>query len=133
MKAAIAAMALMLATPGAASAQDVARGEETYLLHCATCHGLEATGQGPMSPVLMIRPTDLTRLSATNDGIFPLFRVIQRIDGRDPLVSHGSPMPVFGNFFEGEDATLKTDEGQPILTSAPVVDLVAYIRTLQVD
>jgi hypothetical protein len=40
-------------------------------------------------------------------------------------------MPVYGDFFEGEDVSLKTDAGQPILTSKPVSDLVAYLQTLQ--
>ncbi len=124
-------MTLFVTAPG--WAQDAARGEETYLRYCATCHGLDATGHGPMRSVLTVQPVDLTRLSAGNDGVFPLFRVVQRIDGRDPLVSHGSPMPVYGDYFEGEDVALKTDEGQPILTSAPVADLIAFIRSKQVD
>ncbi len=65
--------------------------------------------------------------SVNNGGEFPLIRVIKRIDGRDPLVSHGSPMPVYGDFFEGQDVSLKTAAGQPILTSRPV----AYLGSLQ--
>ena len=123
--------ALLASTPLSVLAQDAGRGKEIYLRHCATCHGLDATGNGPMRPVLTVQPADLTGLTTASDGKFPLFRVVQRIDGRDPLVSHGSPMPVYGDFFEGESASLKTDEGQPILTSVPVADLVAYIRALQ--
>ena len=120
---------LALATP--AVADEVENGRETFLHHCATCHGIEATGQGPMRPVLMVQPADLTQLTATKDGVFPLVRVIKRIDGRDPLVSHGSPMPVYGDFFEGDDTTINTDAGQPIMTSRPVVELVAYLRSMQ--
>lgn len=106
-------------------------GRALFQRHCATCHGIEATGQGPMQPVLLVQPTDLTRLSASNDGEFPLARVVRRIDGRDPLVSHGSPMPVYGDFFEGEDVSLKTTSGQPIMTSRPIADLVSYLEYLQ--
>ena len=60
-------------------------------------------------------------------------RVVKRIDGRDPLVSHGSPMPIYGDFFEGEDMTIKTPAGQPVMTSRPVVELVTYIQSLQVE
>lgn len=116
-----------------AMAQDIRAGEETYLRYCATCHGLDASGHGPMRSVLTVQPADLTRLTAENGGVFPLFRVVQRIDGRDPLVAHGSPMPIYGDLFEGRDTSLKTDAGQPVMTSGPVVDLVAYIRTLQVE
>ncbi|MGV6805241.1 MAG: c-type cytochrome [Ruegeria sp.] len=118
-----------LAASGAA-AQDAEAGAKLYLHHCATCHGLDATGHGPMAGVLVIQPTNLKTLSGT-DGVFPTARVVKRIDGRDPLVSHGSPMPVYGPYFEGQDTAIKTDQGQPILTSKPIVDLVAYLKTLQ--
>jgi hypothetical protein len=40
-------------------------------------------------------------------------------------------MPVYGPFFEGDDTALKTDNGQPILTSRPIADLVAYLKKIQ--
>ncbi|QBF32830.1 cytochrome c [Thalassococcus sp. S3] len=123
------AMAMTLAGP--ALAQDVEVGAELFRNHCAMCHGLEATGAGPMAGVMVIKPSDLTTLTQRYDGVFPTERVVMRIDGRDPLTSHGSPMPVYGFFFEGEDAAMKTPAGQPILTSQPIVDLVAYLETLQ--
>lgn len=113
------------------AAQDAAAGEALYLRHCATCHGIEGTGRGPMAAVLTLQPTDLTGLAARNDGVFPTIRVARRIDGRDPLVAHGSPMPVYGDFFEGDDMAMKTPDGQPIMTSRPVVDLLAYLQGLQ--
>ncbi|CUH47139.1 c-type cytochrome [Ruegeria atlantica] len=111
-------------------AQNVETGAELYQHYCATCHGIDATGHGPMAGVLVIQPTDLTQL-ASGDGVFPTARVVARIDGRVPLVSHGSPMPVYGPYFDGQDTTMKTQDGQPILTSQPIVDLVAYLETLQ--
>lgn len=129
----IAAIALFLAMvpPGAATAQNTQTGASLFVQYCATCHGREATGQGPMAAVLLVQPTDLTRLSAGNGGVFPAERVVKRIDGRDPLVSHGSPMPVYGSFFEGQDASMKAPSGQPILTSQPIIDLIAYLESLQ--
>ena len=116
---------------GVATAQDAALGAEIYARHCATCHGAEAGGNGPMAPALVLQPPDLTRLAERNNGAFPMTRVVMRIDGRDPLVSHGSPMPVYGDFFEGEDLSLKTESGQPILTSPAVADLVAFLQGVQ--
>ena len=117
---------------GPAAAQDPDVGRALYHTHCATCHGLEAQGDGPMAGVLLIPPPDLTGLSLRHGGTFPLERVVTRIDGRDPLVSHGSPMPVYGDFFEGVfDVPMKTPGGQPVLTSQPVVDLVAWLREIQ--
>ena len=118
---------------GAAMAQDAKLGAELFQDYCATCHGIEATGQGPMAGVLVIKPVNLTRLAATNNGEFPTARVAARIDGRDPLISHGSPMPVYGDFFEGEDIAIKAPTGQPIMTSVPVADLVAYLKSIQLD
>ena len=128
----LALIALIATAPLAVSAQDADIGRALYHNHCATCHGMEGGGDGPMSGVLLIKPPDLTELSARNGGDFPLERVVMRIDGRDPLVSHGSPMPVYGDYFEGTfDVPMKAPSGQPILTSQPVVDLVAYLREIQ--
>jgi hypothetical protein len=84
-----------------------------------------------MAPVLLVQPADLTTIIKRHDGVFPLERVTARIDGRDPLVSHGSDMPIYGEFFEGRDVTLKTEAGQPLMTSQPIADLVAWLRTIQ--
>jgi mono/diheme cytochrome c family protein len=126
-------LGLLLILPAAVFAQDIDQGEITFQFHCATCHGLEGTGNGPMAGALTLQPTNLTQLNARNDGVFPITRVIMRIDGRDPLVSHGSSMPIFGDFFEGYDVALKTETGQPIMTSKPIVDLMAYLETLQAE
>ena len=122
-------LSLVLGLP--AVAQDVQQGEAIFGYYCATCHGRDATGNGPMSPSLVVRPTDLTALRSQNGGVFPTTRVVMRIDGRDPLVSHGSMMPVYGDFFAGTDVMTKTEAGQPVLTSQPVVDLLAYLDGLQ--
>ncbi len=123
---------ISLIAPAMTMAQDVGNGQALFERYCISCHGIEATGTGPMIAVLTVMPANLTLLSAKNGGTFPLIRVVKRIDGRDPLVSHGSPMPVYGDFFESKDVTMKTDSGQMIMTSQPVVDLVAYLKTLQV-
>ena len=51
----------LLAAP--AVAQDADIGRSHYFTHCATCHGLEGSGDGPMAGVLTISPADLTELS----------------------------------------------------------------------
>jgi mono/diheme cytochrome c family protein len=112
-------------------AQDAAEGQAIFERYCATCHGVDAKGDGPMSSVMIIEPTDLTVLAAENGGVFPSAWVIGRIDGRDPLVSHGSPMPIFGQFFEGRGETMRGEDGVLIMTSQPVIDLVAYLDGVQ--
>jgi len=116
---------------GAAMAESP--GQADYERYCASCHGIEGTGHGPMRAVLTLAPTDLTVLSAENGGAFPLERVVKRIDGRDPLVAHGSPMPVYGTFFDhGTGVALEMSSGEKIMTTQPVADLVAYLRGMQV-
>lgn len=124
-------LAAFIFTSGPLYAQDIEVGRQIYDDQCAICHGGDADGRGPTSPTLSLQPTNLTQLSATNGGVFPTIRVVYRIDGRDPLVAHGSPMPVFGEFFDGQSTALKTPAGQPILTSQPIVDLVSWLESIQ--
>ena len=120
-------VALLSALP--VQAQDATRGAAIFARHCAACHGAEADGQGPMAAILTLPPTDLTRLSA--GGAFPTIRVVMRIDGRDALVAHGSPMPLFGQLYERQDVTITTQDGTPVVTSAEIADLLAHLERLQ--
>ena len=45
------------ALSGAASAQDADIGRSLYHTHCATCHGLEGRGDGPMATPMMTPAT----------------------------------------------------------------------------
>lgn len=125
--------ALALSAGAAMADGDAQTGEAIYDRYCAACHGAAGTGGGPMRAVLTVQPSDLTALSAGNGGVFPMERVVKRVDGRDPLVAHGSEMPIYGDFFDGDGASLRTDSGQPVMTSTPVADLVAYLQGLQVQ
>ncbi len=121
---------LLMTSPLAA--QDAALGDAIFSRHCATCHGDKGKGDGPTAAILLIKPPDLTNLTNRNDGLFPMRRIVERIDGRDPLVAHGSPMPVYGDFFEDvQGVLLKSETGQPILVSQPIAELVAFLETLQ--
>lgn len=120
-----------LASPLAA--QDADLGQAIYDRYCATCHGVDAQGNGPMAPSLLLQPPDLTTLAARNNGVLPVRRIVTRVDGRDPLVSHGSPMPIYGDFFEGTDVPTKSESGQPIMTSEPILHLLAWLQSVQTD
>jgi mono/diheme cytochrome c family protein len=121
--------AALWAVPGAA--QDPAAGADLYVRYCAACHGMEARGDGEMAAILTVLPSDLTRLSERNGGVFPVAGVAWQIDGRDPLLAHGGVMPLFGDFFEGQDTAIRAETGQTILTSRPVADLVAFLEAIQ--
>ncbi len=127
-----AAAALLFALPAAAQdAGDPLVGAEFFATYCAACHGTEGRGDGRMAAILTVLPADLTQLSALNEGKFPTAQVIFQIDGRNPILAHGADMPLFGEFFQGFDVALKTESGQPIMTSQPIADLVAYLATIQ--
>ena len=77
------------------------RGPALYKAYCASCHGEDAKGHGPMAPWLKIPPADLTRIAARNGGKFPLERIDNVISGEEKLPSgHGNRlMPVWGPIF----------------------------------
>ena len=86
---------------------------------------------GEMADILTVLPADLTRLSQANDGVFPVTDVVRQIDGRDPLLAHGGVMPLFGDFFQGDDVAIPSQAGQPIMTSRAIADLTAFLRVIQ--
>jgi mono/diheme cytochrome c family protein len=81
-------------------------GERDYRALCASCHGPEARGDGPVAAALDPRPPDLTGIAKRRDGVFPVPTVTRMVDGRDPVVAHGTrSMPVWGEHFaEGTEA-----------------------------
>lgn len=115
-----------------AGAQVAEEGEAIFALYCATCHGPEARGDGVMAGVLMVQPSNLRALSSRNGDVFPLSRVVERIDGQDPLMSHGSAMPVWGPYFEGGwDVRVETLSGEAVETSRPIAHVVSYLMSVQ--
>lgn len=73
-------------------------GAEMYQSYCASCHGAGGKGNGPAAPALKIPPTDLTMLSAHNNGEFPGLEVMSAMSRARG--GHGSEqMPVWGNLF----------------------------------
>lgn len=126
---AIVALALCAGLP--AAAQDKASGDFLYFTFCSTCHGEIGLGDGPTAQVLTGEPADLTRLSVSNGGTFPVARVIRRIEGTEMVLAHGGPMPIYSRIFDGAEAALVvTPEGE-VATNVLVMDLVAYLESLQ--
>lgn len=129
----LAALACLAAAPAFAAEPDVAEGADLFARNCAICHGEAGTGDGPMAEILTVKPADLTRLSASNGGVFPVFRAIRQIDGRDPMLAHGGAMPLFGELFYFPDGAIAAETGQPIVTAQPFVDIVGWLMTIQKD
>ena len=104
-------------------------GEEIYQAQCATCHGTEGRGDGPLAQRLDRRPADLTRLPGGE--AFPRAHVMAYVDGyfRD---SDGEVMPQFGpEMAEGQ--LVPYDIGDGILTPTPaaLIRVADYVESLQ--
>jgi mono/diheme cytochrome c family protein len=101
-------------------------GRDSFDVYCASCHGTNGTGNGPVSSALRTQPADLTMFARRNGGIFPRERVTAFIDGSGRAVpAHGSgEMPVWGVIFRG----LETSDAR---TKIRLNNLVAYVESLQ--
>jgi len=102
------------------------RGENLYKAYCASCHGGDARGNGPMAAWMKVAPPDLTHIAARNGGKFPLERVDRIISGEEPLPSgHGTrAMPVWGPVFS--QVTRDQDLGR-----VRIDNLARYLRDIQ--
>ncbi len=112
-------------------AQDAGAGRELYERYCMSCHGLNGKGDGPMRQVLNIPPADLTELSFGAGGEFPTHQVVARLSGSDPVLAHGSEMPVYGPVFEEGERVMLTGATQGVIfVRQPLADLIAYLREI---
>jgi mono/diheme cytochrome c family protein len=104
-------------------------GQDLFAFYCASCHGSDAKGNGPMATVLKTPPPDLTRLALRNSGNFPRERVVQFVGGGGSNLrgSHGSnEMPVWGPIFKALDPN---DER---LVLVRLDNIVRYLESIQV-
>jgi mono/diheme cytochrome c family protein len=101
---AIFAASAMMATIDVLNAQPEENpGRNEFLQSCASCHGVSGKGDGPVAKSLSPRPSDLTKLSEANNGVFPVSRVHEVIDGRIERLVHGTrDMPVWGERYMRE-------------------------------
>ena len=85
---------------GAAQAEDFDIGRSEFQSSCASCHGTDAKGKGPVSDQLKIPPPDLTMLAKNNNGVFPTNAVYETIYGLKTIPAHGTrEMPIWGERF----------------------------------
>ncbi len=111
-------------------------GRREFEDNCATCHGMEARGDGPMRPFLVRPPSDLTTLSQRYGGTFPRSLVADLIDGRGMAGPgpHGSrDMPVWGRVYreQSEAQTRGTPFPPEWSVRGRITALVDYLQTLQ--
>lgn len=93
----------------------IEQGRGLYMNYCASCHGVEATGNGLVAPALKRPPSDLTRVKKEG-GKFPAKRIRAIIAGEAALPVHGvKEMPVWGG----------------VIKEADLISLVRYIESIQ--
>ena len=102
-------------------------GQDLFNFYCASCHGRDGEGRGPVVPALTVSPPDLTTLAARHDGKFPKGMVESFVTGnRVPVVpAHGSTdMPVWGPIFQALDPNSTANRVR-------IEIIVGYIESIQ--
>jgi mono/diheme cytochrome c family protein len=106
-------------------------GREVFLRRCASCHGEDGRGDGPVSGALRTPPADLARIAARRGGAFPKGEIARFVDGRFTVQAHGTrEMPVWGERL-GEQIPEAGVSEEVVRGQIGVV--VEYLQTIQVS
>jgi mono/diheme cytochrome c family protein len=109
--------------------QAVSPGREAYLQYCASCHGPDADGKGPMAEELRRPPADLTRLTERFGSPLRPREVLDRVDGRNMARAHGSSeMPVWGRKLA---SNAPRTQGTEVQTRGTLLIIIDYLASLQ--
>jgi mono/diheme cytochrome c family protein len=102
-------------------------GRDLFEFYCASCHGRDGKGKGPVAPALKTPPPDLTTIAQRSGGIFPRARVQSLVtgDGDRLAAAHGSKeMPVWGPIFRGLDAS-------DAVNKVRIANIVGHVEAMQ--
>ena len=114
-------------TQAGAQTDQAPTGAYLFRTYCASCHGVNALGDGPLATAMRRKPANLTEILKRHDGVFPSDKVFRIIDGRTKVPGHGgSDMPVWGDAF-----SRSLDGGDPVSVKARIDALVAFLETIQ--
>jgi mono/diheme cytochrome c family protein len=122
---------MLLGCASAAHAADYVAmsGKELYARFCASCHGAEGRGDGPVAASLKVEVPDLTRVARRAGGMYPRDAVLRIIDGRHILGAHGArTMPVWGEDLSSIEIGSPGQEKAARLVMERLAD---YVGTLQ--
>ncbi len=101
-------------------------GKELFLAYCASCHGADGRGAGPVAAALKAPVPDLTTLTKRNSGKFPVAQLEKSILGesRNPAAHGSREMPVWGPVFR----RVENDQDLGLVRVRRVVE---FIQSLQ--
>ena len=100
-------------------------GKEMFDAYCASCHGVDAKGNGPAAAGLKQRPADLTLLAQKNGGKFPTREVMTSIQDVTQNVHGSKDMPVWGPILSS------VSSNSPTIVTQRISNLTNYIESLQ--
>ncbi len=120
--------ALLLPHSTLAGDNDVRDGKNYFLRYCASCHGVDGAGDGPVAKALLRAPANLRMLGDKYGMPLPAIRLARTIDGRDEISAHGTrEMPVWGEkLYEAGEAK----RGELGITEV-IGKIIAYLNTIQ--
>lgn len=125
------ALALICAALGTHPARADDTGRLEYMNSCSACHGESALGDGPVARYINVPTPGLTRLSAENDGEFPLLEIIQVIDGRSGVGPHGTIMPVWGTRYTALALEDAGHFGAEVIVRGRILSIARYLESIQ--
>lgn len=129
MKSILWVFAFALLTGSASAQQSIVRGRQYYLHYCASCHGDEADGRGPVAQFLKVSPPDLRYLGVRYGMPLPTGTIARFIDGRDYVAAHGPrDMPVWGRRFYDAWTASQSSTGD---LQTQIREIVQYLNTIQ--
>jgi mono/diheme cytochrome c family protein len=111
-------------------------GEVLFGLFCASCHGADARGGGPVAGEMKTPPPSLREIAKRRGATFAESDVISYIDGRNMPRAHGrSDMPVWGTLFGyvAEAGKLLDPKQQPIPYNVQqnIASIAKYLESIQ--
>jgi mono/diheme cytochrome c family protein len=110
-------------------------GKKEFDANCAICHGADAKGSGAYGELLRRSPANLTLLAKQNQGVFPLARLYEVVEG-SAVPAHGTrDMPIWGREFRAQDFQYYLEArghyDSAALVRARILLLLEYINRLQ--
>ncbi|MGR3636946.1 MAG: c-type cytochrome [Shimia sp.] len=125
---ALSALALACVEPEMPEAPE---GESLFSKNCAMCHGTGGRGDGALAVGMRPKPKDLTMISRSSGGGFPVADVLSKIDGYQRAPVAGAEMPEFGALLEGDLVPVDTGDDVFTPTPRPLAALLAYLESIQ--
>jgi len=148
-KIALGLLLLSVASPAALADKNVSDSAKAdFVSYCASCHGVDGKGNGPLAPTLKVAPSDLTVISKKNKGNFPYTMIRKTIESTELGLAraHGPrEMPVWGPVFSQEPEgpvpgataggggmySVGAVQCAHLAARARVINIVDYIESIQ--